>query len=82
MIRVFSKPDCPFCVKAKAYLTDNGFDFEEVNVLEDAEALAFIKSQGHKKVPQLYVGDNLLVEGGYTGLVALGVEGLKERLAS
>ena len=35
---------------------------------EDADAMAFIKSKGHRTVPQLYLEGRLLVEGGYDGL--------------
>lgn len=36
--------------------------------MADSSALEFIKSQGHKTVPQIYFNGSVLVEGGYTGL--------------
>lgn len=43
-------------------------DFVEVDIEKNQEALLFIKEQGHKTVPQLYVDDELFVEGGWQGL--------------
>lgn len=64
MITVYSKPNCPHCDQAKAYLTANRIKFEVIDVTQDPAALAFIKDRGHRSVPQLYLGDELLVEGG------------------
>jgi glutaredoxin len=44
-------------------LEKNGIAYSTVNVLEDTIALEFIKSQGHKTVPQIYFNNELLVEG-------------------
>jgi glutaredoxin-like protein NrdH len=71
MITVYSKPNCPHCVRAKEYLVRNSIPFEMVDVTQNAEALAFIKENGHKTVPQLYVGKKILVEGGNASLQAL-----------
>jgi glutaredoxin-like protein NrdH len=71
MITVYSKPNCPHCVRAKEYLVRNGIPFEMVDVTQNPEALAFIKENGHKTVPQLYVGKKILVEGGNASLQAL-----------
>lgn len=71
MITLYSKPNCPHCVQSKNYLTTHGIDFTEVNVLESQEALDFIKARGHKTVPQIYVGESLLVEGGNSALQRL-----------
>jgi glutaredoxin-like protein NrdH len=79
-ILLYSKPLCSFCEQSKQWLTRNGFAYKVIDVTTDAEALAFIKSRGHQKVPQLYIGENLLVEGGFTGLIKLGAVGLRERL--
>ena len=71
MITLYSKPDCPYCDRAADYLKRNNFLFTKVDVIEDANALDFIKSKGHKTVPQVYYENRLLVEGGYDGLKAL-----------
>lgn len=68
MLKIYSKPHCAFCDRAKNYLQDMDIDFVEVDIEKNQEALLFIKEQGHKTVPQLYVDDELFVEGGWQGL--------------
>lgn len=81
MIIVYSKPNCPYCKKAKGYLAKAGFDFKEINVQEDAVALDFIKNQqGHKTVPQIYYNDKLLVDGGYDGLKKLTPDQIRKKI--
>lgn len=79
MITVYSKSHCPHCVATKNYLTQNGIVFETVDVQQNPEALAFIKGRGHQTVPQIYVGDKLLVEGGNSGLQRLTPVQIRER---
>jgi glutaredoxin len=81
MITVYSKTHCPYCVNAKNYLQSRNINFREVNIEEDAEAREFILEQGHRTVPQLYVGDRLLVEGGWQGLSRLSTEEIIERIS-
>ena len=68
MITVYSKHGCPFCVKTVGLLESYGMDFNEVKIDEDDVAKDFVVGEGHRTVPQLYVKDTLLVEGGYDGL--------------
>lgn len=51
MIKVYSKPDCVQCKMTKKFLKANNVKFEEVNVLEDEEALKLIKLHGFKGLP-------------------------------
>lgn len=51
MIKVFSKPNCMSCEFAKKYLSDKGIKFKEINVFEDAEALAMLMDQGFSQMP-------------------------------
>jgi len=71
MIILYSKPQCPYCERAEEHLTRNNFKFSKVDVTEDAAALAFIKSKGHKTVPQIYYNNRILVEGGYDELARI-----------
>lgn len=81
MITMYSKPNCPYCDRAKVWLEKNGFSYETVNVYEDESALEFIKQRGHKTVPQIYFNGEVLVEGGYTGLSKQDPQTLKERIS-
>jgi glutaredoxin len=70
MIKVYTKLQCPYCEMTKDYL------MRQAIVFEDADALAFIKEQGHRTVPQIYNDNTILVEGGWSGLQALGRDAL------
>jgi glutaredoxin 3 len=71
MLKVYSKSNCPFCDRAKHLLTQKGIVYEEVRVDLDPGAREFIMQAGHRTVPQIYLGDQVFVEGGYQGLASL-----------
>ena len=68
MLTVYSKNNCPFCVKAKHLLETKGIAYQEVKIDETPEAKEFVVAEGHRTVPQIYKDGKLLVEGGYQGL--------------
>lgn len=80
MITLYSKPNCPYCDRAKIWLEKNEIEYKIVDVLIDNDALQFIKEQGHKTVPQIYYNGELLVKGGYTGLTKEDPEILKSKI--
>jgi glutaredoxin 3 len=80
MLTVYSKNNCAFCVQAKNYLTQKNIPFQEIKIDENHEAKAFILDQGHRTVPQIYLGETLFVQGGYQGLTKLTEDQLKEKL--
>ena len=68
MISLYSKPNCPYCDQAKAWLEKNEISYTVLDISQDPEAREFLVNSGHKSVPQIYLGSQLLVEGGFTGL--------------
>ena len=80
MITVYSKPNCPYCEMAKNYLAKNDIPYETIDISRNAEAREFVMAAGHRTVPQLYLGEELLVEGGWTGLEKMGAEAVKQKL--
>lgn len=70
-IIIYSTEFCSYCKRAKALLNEKGFLFEEI-ILDNQEAIAKFKEDcpGATTVPQILI-DNVLVEGGYEGLVKL-----------
>lgn len=55
-VSLFTKPGCPFCVKAKTLLTEKGYDYEEI-VLGKNASLASLKAvTGRETVPQVFIG--------------------------
>ena len=51
MIKVYSKPNCMSCNFAKKYLDDKGVKFKEIDVFQDAEALAMLRDEGFSQMP-------------------------------
>lgn len=80
ILTIYSKKQCSFCVLTKNYLQGIGIDFKEMDVEKDDAALHFIKKQGHKTVPQLYIDDELFVEGGWQGLSKMTVEQIQNKI--
>lgn len=68
MITLYTQPGCVHCETAKAHLLKEQVAFEEVDVMQDAEALKFLKDNGHTTVPQLYTGTMLIAPGGGVGI--------------
>lgn len=80
MLTVYTKTTCKHCTATKAYLTQIGVSFKEINIQQVTEAHTFVKSRGHGTVPQIYFGDVLFVEGGNSGLQALSPDQVYARL--
>lgn len=71
MITIYSKAGCPQCDSAKTLLKEWEIDYKEVRIDIDNEAREFVLGEGHRSVPQLYVGRYLLIENGLSGLRTL-----------
>lgn len=82
MLTVYSKNHCPFCDKAKHLLKTNGFEYTEIKIDEDLDAREWLIAQGHRTAPQIYLGEQLFVEGGYQGLAKLNAEQIQERIGA
>ncbi len=67
-ISVITKPGCPFCAKAKAMLTENGMDFEEIVLGRDATIRSVRAINGKETVPQVFIDGDCI--GGSEGLEA------------
>jgi glutaredoxin len=81
MITVYSKNNCPYCIHAKQYLESKNINYREVNIEQDPEARKFIMEQGHRTVPQIYVGKEIFVQGGWQGLQEMSQEDIINRLS-
>ena len=62
---IISQPNCIWCDRAKALLTERGLTYSE-DALTTPEHKAAFKARGHTTVPQIYQGDRHI--GGYTEL--------------
>ena len=80
MIRLFSKPNCSFCERAKQYLNHLEIKFDAVDITKNPMAHSFLVGEGHKSVPQFYQDERLLFEGGYNELVKYSKEQINEMI--
>ena len=80
---IYTKPYCPYCVRALALLKRKGADFEEIEAAFDPEKKAEMiqRSNGGRTFPQIFIGDTHV--GGSDELHALDARGgLDELLAA
>lgn len=60
-IKLYTKPDCPYSNKAKKMLKDNGYEYEDVNVLENPGIKEELTAKhGQSTVPYVFVDDQLI----------------------
>ncbi len=69
-IRIVSKSDCPFCIRAKDWLDRRGFTYTEDVMDEEETRLSFYQQHKVHSVPQIFINDKLI--GGYTQLLDQG----------
>ena len=61
-IIVFSQPGCPPCDWLKAYLTENGLDFEIKDVSSDPAAAHELTEKYHSRsTPTLVIGQTVVI---------------------
>ena len=80
---IYTKPSCPYCVRALALLERKGADFEEIEAAFDPEKKAEMiqRSNGRRTFPQIFIGETHV--GGSDELHALDARGgLDELLAA
>lgn len=79
-ILMYTKEDCPYCLKAKALLKEKGREFIEIDVTRDPERWQemLARSQGRKTVPEIFINGELI--GGYDELATLSHQGRLDEL--
>ena len=72
---IYTKPYCPYCVRALALLERKGADVEEIEAAFDPAKKAEMvqRSGGRMTFPQIFIGDRHI--GGCDDMVALEREG-------
>jgi glutaredoxin-like YruB-family protein len=61
-VTVYSTPTCPYCTRAKQFLTDNRVPFDTVDVSVDtAKAEEMIQKSGQMGVPVLDIDGEIIV---------------------
>lgn len=82
-VTIYTKPYCPYCVRALDLLERKGADVTDISAAFDAEKKAEMvqKSGGRTTYPQIFIGDKHV--GGSDDLAALERDGkLDEMLAA
>ena len=59
-VTVFSRPGCPFCVRAKGLLSDVGVDFEELVLNKDFSESTVRAISGQTALPQVFIDGELV----------------------
>jgi glutaredoxin 3 len=73
-VRVYSKKNCPFCVRAKDLLQRKGVAYEEIDVEgKDDLRIWLAETTGQKTVPQIFADERSL--GGFSDIDALDKQG-------
>ena len=79
MIKVYTSHSCFYCTIAKNYLDNLEIEYETLNIQEDSDALDFFVKSGFRTVPQIFVNDTLLCQGGSDGLVQMSKRDIQDK---
>jgi glutaredoxin 3 len=73
-VKVYTKSNCAYCVRAKALLDRKGIAYEEIDAgHDDALRSWLVETTGQRTVPQIFVGERSL--GGFSDIDALDRQG-------
>ena len=62
MVKVYSIPDCPWCVKVKKYLNSKNIEFEDINVQENVDGREeMISLTNQSSVPVINIDGNVII---------------------
>jgi glutaredoxin 3 len=62
IIKVYSTPTCPWCIKTKDFLRRNNVKFEDIDVSRDARAAhEMVKKSGQMGVPVVDAGGKIII---------------------
>jgi glutaredoxin-like YruB-family protein len=61
-VKIYSTPMCPYCIKAKELLKQNGIPFEDINVSKDRKAaVEMFEKSGQTGVPVLDINGKIII---------------------
>lgn len=81
-VTIYTKAYCPYCVRAKALLSQKGVQFDEIKIDQQPELRPAMieRANGRTTVPQIFIGDTHV--GGCDDLFALENAGTLNALLS
>jgi glutaredoxin 3 len=78
-VTIYTKPYCPYCIRAVTLLEKKGADFTEIEAAFDPEKKAeMVQKSGRATFPQIFVGERHI--GGCDDMLALDREGRLDAL--
>ena len=70
MYTIYTQDLCGYCTLAKRLLEQKGHKYKEINISQNESAKRFLKGNGYKTVPQIFVSgiveDTQIYVGDYT----------------
>jgi len=61
-VTIYSTPTCPFCKRAKAYLSGKNISYTDYNVAQDKDrAKEMIRLSGQMSVPVIIIDNEIIV---------------------
>ncbi len=61
-VTIYSTPTCPFCKRAKTYLSGKGISYTDNNVAQDKDkAKEMVRLSGQMGVPVIIIDDEIIV---------------------
>jgi glutaredoxin-like protein len=72
VVEFYWRPGCPYCLALRAPLRSSGLPLREINIWEDPEAAARVRSvaDGNETVPTVFVGAHAMVNPGMDQVLA------------
>jgi glutaredoxin len=72
IVKIYSRPNCTYCTRAKDFFHKKGIQYEELRVGDHITTTAYNELTGMKTVPAIFIDDSLI--GGYNDLVEYAME--------
>jgi glutaredoxin 3 len=61
-VKIYSTPTCPYCLAAKDFFKEQAIEFQDFNVMENAEAKKeAIKKSGGMSIPVIDINGQIIV---------------------
>lgn len=62
IVKVYTTPTCPYCIRAKAYLDSQGISYENIDVSINRQGLEeMVKISGQMGVPVVVVDGKIVI---------------------
>lgn len=60
-VTIYTTDTCPYCIKAKKYLSEKGIEYNEKNVHKDFQAKQELLAMGYRTVPVIVINKREIV---------------------